>query len=81
VTLDTGGDKKTDGRAGRSRSLWREGCWGGFAPVTENQHGIKASLAEFRKRALLVGIPSSSEQNAEQCFPALCGGLNAGARF
>jgi hypothetical protein len=49
--------------------------------IPENHHRIKAFLAAFRKRALLVEIPSSSEQNAEQCFPALCGGLNAGARF
>jgi hypothetical protein len=47
--------------------------------IPENHHRIKAFLAAFRKRALLVGIPSSSEQNAEQCFPALCGGLNAGS--
>jgi hypothetical protein len=28
----------------------------------------------------LVGISSSSQQNVEQSFLALCGGLNAGAR-
>jgi hypothetical protein len=34
---------------------------------------IKAFLAALRKKPLLVRIPSSSEQNAEQCFPALWG--------
>ena len=52
-----------------------------FAAIRRAVCLINAFLAALRKRSLLVGIPSSSEQNAEQCFPALCGGLHAGARF
>jgi hypothetical protein len=43
--------------------------------IPENHHRIKAFLAAFRKRALLVGIPSSSEQNAEQMLSRLMWGI------
>jgi hypothetical protein len=53
----------------------------GFSDATRSEKPpprIKAFLAPLPKRLLLVGIPSSFEQNAEQCFPANTGFVQAG---